>query len=93
MLVSVVAEGGYLAGLALVDVDGQYLGILALQLFAQGAAKQAQADDGELIVHACFLSGMKGLLYSRALSPKSVRVFCPGGSGVNCALVLVGTHR
>jgi hypothetical protein len=26
-----------------------------LQLFTQGAAKQAQADDGELIVHACFL--------------------------------------
>ncbi len=52
----VVAEGGDLAGLALVDIDSQHLGILPLQLFAQRAAKQAQADDGKLVVHELFLN-------------------------------------
>lgn len=53
---NVIAEGGDLPGLALVDIDGQYFGILPLQLFAQRAAKQAQADDGKLVVHELFLS-------------------------------------
>ncbi|MNQ15940.1 hypothetical protein D3C85_289270 [compost metagenome] len=77
----VVAQGCYLAGLALVDIDGQHLGILQLQLFTQCAAEQAEADDGELIVHSCFLNGLKGLLYSSGLSPNSTRVFRPGDLG------------
>ncbi len=76
----VVAEGGDLAGLALVDVNRQHLGILALQLFTQRAAKQPQPDDGKLVVHEYFLKSRSGILYSSYMSPKRGRDFSSGGN-------------